>query len=230
MNRIFIIALLLANTSFSQELKEIFYPNICECFENNFDDTQFDGDLMVRCFDIMSGKNEELFKQYISKKIDTTDISLTYEQGSKMGRKMAEKLFDELQEPLVNNCEAYFKFLLEIKKFALRNMNKGIGAQEADSLRAMVNKGEWSARNMFELGSYELGIGNLKQAKKDYTKSFEKEPAYIPSHFFLGIVYQEEGNYALAIESYNQVISQGENSLTFIVKVFLELAKREAKD
>ncbi|MFS4493821.1 tetratricopeptide repeat protein [Maribacter sp. 2308TA10-17] len=167
---------------------------------------------------------------YLAQETDTTALNISTGEGYQMGFKLGQQLFDDLQEPLVNNCNAYYEFLLECKKTAFENMNKGISKKEADSLSYIIKKGNWTAETMWQMGSYELGMGNLITAKANFNKALKKNPLHIPSIFFMGIVHDNEGDYKKAINRYNQALEQEENSLTFIVKMFLEVAKRKEKE
>lgn len=225
-----VLVLLFSNTSFGQSLAERFYPNVCDCFEQNFTSDNFNINLLGKCFDLSSEENQKELEDYMLQELDSTALNLSYEDGLKMGEKIGQQLFDDLQEPLVNNCDSYYKFLLECKKTTLKNMSKGISRKEADSLSSIIKNGGWTVETMWKMGSYELGLGNLKKAKENFNKSLEKNPLHLPSIFFLGIVNDTEEDYQKAIDRYNQVMAEEENSMTFIVRMFLEVAKRKVKE
>lgn len=226
----FIFLLFSLNNCFGQSLTERFYPKVCKCFEDNYSAEKLDLNLLGKCFDLSSDEDLNELEEYMKQELDSTELSLSYEDGLKAGEKMGQQLFDELQEPLVNNCDSYYRFLIDCKKVTLDNMSKGISKKEADSLSAIIKNGDWTEEVMWKMGSYQLGLGNLKEAKNNFNQSLDKNPQYLPSIFFLGIVNDAEGDYRKAIDRYNQVMSKEENSLTFIVRMFLEVAKRKVKE
>jgi tetratricopeptide (TPR) repeat protein len=218
------------NYGFGQSLTERFYPEVCDCFENNYSEENLDLNLLGKCFDLSSEDSQKELEDYMRQELDSTDLNLSYDEGLKVGQKIGQQLFDELQEPLVNNCDSYYKFLIDCKKLTLKNMSKGVSKKEADSLSIIIKNGNWTSETMWQMGSYQLGLGNLKNAKDNFTKSLEKNPLHPPSLFFMGIVNDTEGDYEKAIDRYNQVMIQEENSLTFLVRMFLEVAKRKVKE
>ena len=226
----FISILFSLSNCFGQSLTERFYPKVCKCFEDNYSAEKLDLNLLGKCFDLSSDEDLNELEEYMKQELDSTELSLSYEDGLKAGEKMGQQLFDELQEPLVNNCDSYYRFLIDCKKVTLDNMSKGISKKEADSLSAIIKNGDWTEEVMWKMGSYQLGLGNLKKAKDNFNQSLDKNPQYLPSIFFLGIVNDAEGDYTKAIDRYNQVMSKEENSLTFIVRMFLEVAKRKVKE
>ncbi len=225
-----VFTLLSIDDCHAQSLTERFYPKVCKCFEDNYSEENLDLNLFEKCFNLSSSENQKVLEDYIRQELDSTSIKLSHEDEYKAGQKLGQQLFDSLQEPLVNNCDSYYSFLIECKKTTLKNMSKGVSKKEADSLVAIIKSGKWTAETMWKMGSYELGLKNLEKAEDYFNKSLEKNPQYAPSIFFLGIVFDTKGDYQMAIDRYNQIIDQEENSLTFIVKMFLEVAKRKIKE
>ncbi|MEM8763737.1 MAG: hypothetical protein AAGD88_07990 [Bacteroidota bacterium] len=222
---------LLGSTNiFAQSIAERFYPNVCNCFDKNYTSGNLDLKLFQKCFDLKSEGNRNEFEDFLRQELDSNNTNLTYEEELELSRKMGEQLFDDLQEPLVNNCDSYYNFLLECKKAILTNMSGGVSKKEADSLSILIKNGNWTEQTTWQMGSYQLGVGNIQMAKANFHKSLEKNPLHLPSLFFLGVVNDTEGNHDKAIQRYNQVIEQEEESLSFIVNMFLVVAKREAKE
>jgi len=206
----------------SQDLKDKFISKVCDCFKSNIQPDIYDINLLGKCFDFSSEQDLKIISEHYLEKSGNNIDSLNYVNGYKTG----QQLFNDLQKPLIFQCNSYYNFVLESKKAMLENLTKEINEQQADSLNQILKNNKITPELMWEIGIYELSVGNIKKAKLDFIKSLEINPQYIPANFFLAIVYEKEENYNSAIKYYEKLIEQKENSLTPIVKMFLGVAQR----
>jgi tetratricopeptide (TPR) repeat protein len=216
-----------SNFVFSQNIAEKLYPDVCDCFSKEAEQKNFNTDLLTKCFDF--SKREKEIESYLKNSTDSTNINKkpnSYVQGYKMGQKM----FDDLQIPLINKCDSYYTYLTEIQKVLIKSLEKSTTENDIKSLNKAIRKKSASSENYYEKGLYELGKKKNKKAIKSLRKSIELDSTNMKVIFFLSIAYEMENKYDLAIDNYEKFIEQKENKMTFIAKVFLNLTKRKLKD
>lgn len=227
---VFIFTSIFLETGSSQSLEDRFYPIVCECFEENYSEENFDTKLFEKCFDMSNPESQEIIREYMLRELDSNQSDQSFEDGYKLGKNFAKNLLNDLQEPLVNKCDSYYKFSLQLKKVMQANMSKGVSKKQADSLLTLIESGKRTAETMWRIGSYELGLGSLIKARDYFNKSIKANPNYTQSIFFLGIVNDMEGKYQKACNRYNQLLTMDKDYLNFIVTMFLEVSKRKARE
>ena len=214
----------------AQSLQERLLPLVCDCFESNFNPESPSADLIAKCFDISSGKKLKEFEDYLAKEVDTVEIKNTYGDGYDYGMELASNFFSDIQEPLVNKCEAYYNYLLAMSNYMMDNMTKGTNKQRADSLRLAIESCQNDPNVVWEVGAFDLGRGNTDKAKEYFLKGTKIDSLHVPSNLFLGIVHDLEGDYQMAIDRYEKVEKGELQHLVVIAQMYRALSKRKLKE
>ena len=200
--------------SFSQEFKEKFSQDVCQCFSEK-KDVEFN--ILEDCF----MKNLNNYKSDIEKLIDENSELSEHEQGEILG----EKIFYDMQVDLIRDCDSYYSFFNSLREKSILDMRQSYSESKLDSLNKelSINK---TTELLWERGNAYFSRNELLKAKKDYETCLEMDPNHLQSIFFLGWVYEREKNYSKAIELYNQVFI---TTKTAEFNLIIEIAKRKSK-
>lgn len=221
---------------YAQTAKAKITTLVCDCFENAPKTGKIQLDLLKTCYDFSNSKYQELFKEVAKEEVNRLGIDTlntdadNYQNGYELGYELGKRMFNEIQEPLVRNCDTYFYFMEETKKEMISNLDKGITKKRVDSLKRVFKKENWDPNVQWEIGAYYLLKGKTKKAEKSLKKCLSKDPEHIPSIFFLAIIDDMHENYESAINGFDRVDDDLTNPLSFVATIFLEASKRKKRE
>jgi hypothetical protein len=219
-------------SAYTQSLQDRLFPLICDCFEEQASQKNFGLNLISKCFDISSGEKLKEFEEFLAQEIDTMEIMQKYGEGGAgdYGRNFAANFFSDIQEPLVNECEAYYEYLLTMNDIMMSNMTKGTNEKRADSLKVEIESGEVNPNITWEVGAFELGKENTVKAKEYFLMGVTKDSLHVPSNLFLGIVNDLQGDHQKAIKRFEKAEKGDLQHLVVIAQMFQAVSKRKLRE
>ena len=191
-----IILLLLSVLGFGQDFKERLSIDVCSCFEEVKDPSNYNQQMLLNCF----SKNLPNYKEELAKQIDKSSELSEYEQGQILGR----QLFFDIQKDLIHGCDAYYDFFQGIREATLSSMQSEADNSKIDSLDKVINETP-TVELIFERGQQHFLSQNFDKAEKDFRKCLRKNPNHIQANYLLGWVLEEKGEYRKAIDLYEKV-------------------------
>ncbi|GAB5399899.1 MAG: hypothetical protein Aureis2KO_14840 [Aureisphaera sp.] len=228
-NALTIMALVLSHIIIGQTIQEKIETEVCKCFveqEPRFNETN-NLDVLDICFDKPFVKLESEIEAAIAKEIDTT-ASNAYELGMEYGR----KLFNDMQEGLVYNCDSYYNVMQGLRALMHKNMRRDITEQKLDSLSQLVSNAPKDDNLLWERGAHNLALDNIEAAKSDFKQCLEINPDNLVAKFFLGWSYDLNSEYEKAIPLYEETINSTDDIGAFreIGKINLMVIRRMLKE
>ena len=196
----------------AQDFKVKLSQDVCDCFSKS-DKKQ---DALEACFT----NNIINYQADLEKLIDKNSEISQYEQGQQLG----VKVFFEMQQALIQNCDDYFEYFDRLRNESFEDMQKNYGPDNIASLDFQISKNR-TAELLWERGNAYFASSNFNKAKTSYQESLQLDPNYIQSVFFLGWVNEKAGDYNRAIKLYQQVLRRtGKQEII----LFIELARRKS--
>ena len=223
------VALTMFNFAIGQTLQQKLESGICKCFNEQefiFNKSK-DLDVLDKCFDLPFRDLEKEFEEEIAKKIDTTAAN-SYELGLDYGR----KLFNDMQDGLIINCDSYYNVMQNISKLMYENMGKGVNQQKIDSISLLVKNDLSNDMLLWERGAYNLGLKKIDEAQEDFSNCITINPKNHIATFCLGWTYDLQGNNKKAVEYYEQSINSTEDLGYFreIGRINLAIIRRKIRE
>jgi tetratricopeptide (TPR) repeat protein len=174
--------------------------------------------------------NETEITEFVLKGVDTTKFQ--GDDAYKVGYSYGQKLFGDIQEKVVNECDSYFDYISKISSVMLDNMSKGNGQKDIDSLTRLIDKSPRNKALIWERGAYKIGVRDFKSAQSDFRLSIAQDSTFAPANFFLAWSYQLDGKSKKAIEEYQKTLSRSINlgSMEDIAKMYLAYLKRKLRE
>ncbi|WP_106794611.1 tetratricopeptide repeat protein [Aquimarina sp. Aq78] len=217
MNNFFsIVSLFFISISiYGQEYKEKLSNDVCKCFTEN---NKKGINTLENCFTQNIGNYRNEFDKLIDKNSSISE----YEQGEIIGK----KIFFEMQQNLIQKCDAYFLFFENLREQSILAMKKKYSQSKMDSITTLISKNKttdliWERANLYFANS------ELKNAEADYQECLKMDPNHIPSMFFLGWLHERNKNYNKAIELYKIILNATKKQE---IVLFIEIATRKSKE
>ena len=234
MNKRLLLLFFLPLLNFSQTSKEIFVMSFCDCFERNDVTVNEDIniDLLKDCLNETLQNSESELTKAILKEIDTTNIK--QKDLYQIGYDYGQNLFGNVQDKLINDCDAYYEFAKGTNALLYKNIGKDSNQKKVDSLSKLVEKNPKNIMLIWERGATNLGIQNIEGAQTDFKLCLEENTDFFPARFFLAVSYDVTGDYDNALKEYQILVNQSRHTdlgpMTDISKMFLALTKRKIKE
>jgi len=236
MKKILFIILLFSTISNAQELENKFSSSLCECFDDNQTELKedFEINILEKCLHSAFQLIEDEFSELILKDIDTTylEIEDAYQYGFQYGFQYGQKIFGNIQEKLVNECDSYFEFSNKLISLMETNLAKESSQKKIDSLTGLINKSPMKIELLWERGANSIGVRDYKSAQLDFKKCLKIDSSYVPALFFLGCSYNLDDNPKKAIETFEIIIAQNKDfgSIGDMTKIYLAFLKRKIRE
>ncbi len=197
-----------------QDIIEKISQDVCICFtENKGDDTS----ILEKCFT----KHIDTYKTELDKLIDKNSSVPEYKQGQELGK----KIFFEMQQNLVKNCDAYFNYFDNLRAQSILAMKKKYSQSKVQSINVKLSENKtidllWERANLY------FANNDLIKAEIDYKECLTMNPNHVPSMFFLGWLYERKQNYNKALEIYQSIFDATKKQE---IVLFIEVVKRKSK-
>ncbi|PHR92754.1 MAG: hypothetical protein COA80_14105 [Leeuwenhoekiella sp.] len=206
----------------AQSARQELITEVCACFENIPEETGFKVENLKECFDFTKDEYKSLMEKIVVQEIDTSDIGskTSYEVGYDYGK----KLFNEVQKPLIETCDSYYRFVKELKNVLVSNSIKGVTQSKLEDLQEAYTNGNASPDEILLVGINELFIGHHDSALQLFQNCLKKKSNHLMANFFLALTYNLKSEYELAVQSYNSIINQGIEPITSVAILFKEAA------
>ena len=206
---------LISIQSFSQEFKENFKKDVCECFTSKSDTIILDKDYFIECFTAFAPK----YQSEIDKLTDKNSSLSEFEQGRIIGR----NLFLEIQNSLIHSCDSFYLFMLKSKEVSRTKMKNESTLSKIDSLSILI-KDKSNIQNIWVRGKYYLAFNEYKKAEEDFKNCLKININYAQAHFFLGWTYELEENYVDALKEYKKAYELTQNKG---INLMIEIVNRK---
>ncbi len=200
---------------YGQQYKEKLSNDVCKCFTEN---NKKGSNTLENCFTQNIGN----YRNELDKLIDKNSSISEYEQGEIIGKKM----FFEIQQNLIQKCDAYFLFFENLREQSILAMKKKYSQSKIDSITTLISKNK-TTELLWERANLYFANSELKNAEIDYLECLKIDPNHIPSMFFLGWLYERNKDYNKAIKLY-QVIQKATKKQEIVL--FIEVATRKSKE
>lgn len=196
----------------AQTIQERFETFVCDCFTEQ--ETEFNAtrnlDILDTCFDFPMEDFEEEFEAMIAKNMDTTNIN-KYEVGYVYGKKM----FSDLQSILIKTCDPYYRVMSSTTEIMFENTKIGVDTAKIDSLSAQIKAAPEDYNLVWERGANQMALGNNAEAISDFEICLQNDSEFPPALFFLGWVYDLNGDSEKALIYYKKVLNLPQDPTAF---------------
>ena len=191
-----------------------FEDAVCQCFAEIAAPTE---EAILDCF----MQNLGMVEAQLAEHIDPESELSEYDQGVRLG----EQFFYDLQDDLIQGCDAYYQFFDQLRDSSLTYMQKEHQGDIGVLNLQVETQNDTSA--YLERGLHYFFVGDLDKAEQDYTQSLKLEPANLQASFFLAWTLERKGQMDRAIELYQQAF---DGSGMQEMAVIIELVKRKAAE
>lgn len=235
MSKLIYIFFLVSSLLSAQVYKEQFSSDICNCFDENNTETKkaFDETIFEKCFSEALEKNQKEFLDYFIKDIDTTNLGEnSYQHGYELGYKEGQRIFEDIQKPVIDNCDSYYHYSSSLIALLGENLKKGVGYKALDSINNLIDEKPENTDLIWQRGALKMALEEYDQAQLDFKLSLDKEPYHLPSLFFSAWSYELNGNPEKAIEFLEILINKDIElgGLGVVSKMFLAIIERREEE
>ncbi|GGI57154.1 tetratricopeptide repeat protein [Winogradskyella haliclonae] len=176
----------------AQEVEIKFSKELCKCFDKNYDANDLDLDIIKECFISAYEEIKDDVNDMFLKKVDSSDIN--NDKAYLMGSDYAGKLMENIHKSIINDCDSYYKFSINLFEEMHTNLVKHSHQKNLDSLTNQISKDPNNAFKLIERGLIYLGKGDINNSKEDLEKSLELNSTVPRVYLYLAMVYDLEGN------------------------------------
>ncbi|MCH2187028.1 tetratricopeptide repeat protein, partial [Myxococcota bacterium] len=156
------------------------------------------------------GQEEEILAEWNeAARIDPKDPTFGHEAALIVMRQGKEAEALDLLHAHLENFPWYGDSAMEIADIKIRDNDTGPETLMLARLAAELGFSD-RARSRDILGQVRLARGELLEAEEVFSKSIQLRPARPQSHYYLGLVFEEQGRPGRAVESFERALELGD--------------------